>query len=539
MKLTPVKNPERLLKIHPNNLFFLFPLFGVMINMQSSILIKASNSILNTRYPLVLLLFLCSFFSFQCKKELTTASSSAKLSFSTNLLFFDTVFITQGSSVRVFVVHNNNNEAVVVSSIKTAGSSASMFNINVDGVAGTPNYTFTNVKIPANDSIYVFATVNVNPLNVNNPLVIEDSLQFTTNGNVQYVELQAFGWNAYYYIPNIFPKNGPAYYELQCGTGGNTSTTWNNDKPHVIFGYLLVPPGCTLTINAGAGVYLHDSAVIFVDSAASLQVKGTFAAPVTFQGDRLEPDYKYLPGQWNKIWLTPESVNNKISWAVIQNGTTGIEADTIGNLTNPTLAMDHTIIKGMSAYGLLGEGATIRANNCVIADCQYSCLFLWIGGNYHFFQCTFADYWGVDNSYGQRTSDLLYLNNYYQSYAGQNIPRDMDSAFFGNCIIYGALDEEVDLDSNYGAKFNYYFENCIIKTKHNTSLGYHYNDSVYTYTNHDPLFTNPSGDNYMVNQGSPALGQANPSIASNPDYNVDLTGMTRPSIGATIGAYEQ
>ena len=109
-------------------------------------------------YSIIFLLF-CSLFSLQCKKELTTTSSSAQLSFSTNLVFFDTVFVQQGSSVRVFVVHNNNNEAVVTS-IKLQGSYTSPFEINVDGVAGT---NFSNVKIPAKDSIYIFTQVNINP----------------------------------------------------------------------------------------------------------------------------------------------------------------------------------------------------------------------------------------------------------------------------------------------------------------------------------------------------------------------------------------
>ncbi len=500
-----------------------------MNNLPSSSSIKSYSPIRNTNYSILFLVLICSVFSLQCKKDLTTTSSSAKLSFSTNLLFFDTVFVSQGSTVRAFVVHNNNNEAVVVSSIKVAGTSTAFFNINVDGASGSG---FSNVKIPAKDSIYVFATVTVNPLNQNNPLVINDSIVFTTNGNVQSVNLQAFGWNAYYYVPTVFPKNGPAYYALDCGAGtGLSSTTWMNDKPHVIFGYLLVPPGCNLTINAGAGVYLHDSAVIFVDSGATINVLGNATQPVTFQGDRLEPDYKYLPGQWNEILLAPGSINNNFSWAVLQNGTTGIQADTVFN-SNPTLTMDHTIIKGMSGYGLLGEGATITANNCLIADCQYSCLFLWIGGNYHFYQCTFADYWGVDNSFGQRTTSLLYMNNYYLSYANQPEPRPLTNAFFGNCIIYGALDEEVALDSNYNAAFNFYFENCLIKTKRTIS-GYHYGDTNFVT---DPLFTNIATDNYEINSGSPAINNANPGIANT--YSVDLEGNTRTS-PYNIGAYQK
>lgn len=489
---------------------------------------KFSKILKRSRFAIPALVLFCSLFFIQCKKNLTTTSPSAKLSFTTTQLFFDTVFATIGSSVRAFVVHNNNSEAVVVSSIQLTGSTSSSFKINVDGVPGS---TFSNIKIPAKDSIYVFATVTVNPSYTQNPAFIMDSLEFTTNGNLQSVELEAFGWNAYYYMPNVFPPSGPPYSVVSCITG---SADWAADKPHVVYGYVLVPPGCTLNITQGAGVYLHDSAVIFVDSGATLNVAGTAMQPVTFQGDRLEPAYKYLPGQWNKIWLTEGSVNNNISWAVMQNGSIGVEADTVWN-SNPTLTMDHTLIKGMSNYGLFGAGATIKANNCVIADCQYNCVFMWIGGSYYFDQCTFADYWGVDNSFGQRTTPTIQMNNYYQSGTGQNIKRNLNAAFFGNCIIYGALNEEVGLDSSLGAKFNYYFENCVIRTQRNASKGIHYDDS--NWVNKDPLFNNPSVDNYEVNPGSPAIGNGNPVIAT--QYSVSIDNLPRSASIANIGAYQQ
>ncbi len=460
-----------------------------------------------------------------------TTSSSAKLTFSTNLVFFDTVFVTQGSSVRIFTVHNNNSEAVVVSSIRVAGTSASFFNINVDG---TPGPVVNNVKIPAKDSIYIFATVTVNPNNQNNPLVIQDSLVFTTNGNIQSVKLQAFGLNAYFFVPNKFPKYGPAYHLLSSSGDSNVWTTNSAGKPYVVFGYLLVPPGMTLNIQSGVNVYLHDSAVILVDSGATLQVAGTSAKPVNFQGDRLEPAYKTIPGQWNGILLGPGSINNTISWAVLQNGITGIQADTVYN-NNPTLKIDHTIVKSMSYYGLLGEGATIVADDCVFADCQYSSVALYIGGNYQFYQCTFADYWGVDNSYGQRSTPLLYLNNYYKSATNQTIERAI-KASFGNCIIYGALNEEIKFDSLYttGDPMNYYFENCLIKTQSSFPAN-HCNDSIYK--NQDPLFTNPSIDDYNVANPGPAIGRGNATISTT--YTIDLDGTQRPQQQATLGAYER
>ena len=321
----------------------------------------------------------------------------------------------------------------------------------------------------------------------------------------------------------MLPATGPAYSEINA-----SDSVWKNDKPHVVFGYLVVPNGFKLDIQAGAGIYMHDSAVIIVDSSATLNISGTYNNQVTIQGDRLEPAYKNLPGQWGEILLY-KTINSKISWAVIQDGTIGIEADSSIN----TINMDHTIIKGMSEIGLYALGAFLSANNCLVADCQYNCVNLYIGGTYTFNQCTFADYWGVTNSNGQRTSPLLAINNYYTSVGGNTIYRPINKAFFGNCIIYGALNEEVHLDSaSKNDIMNYYFENCVMQTK----LSYSPNHYTNIYTA-DPQFTSPSIDNYEVSASSPAKGAANSGIAS--QYPVDLAGQTRPAANATIGAYEQ
>ena len=41
------------------------------------------------------------------------------------------------------------------------------------------------------------------------------------------------------------------YHKLDC------NASCNNDKPHVIYGYVIVDPGCLLNLNEGAQIYLH------------------------------------------------------------------------------------------------------------------------------------------------------------------------------------------------------------------------------------------------------------------------------------------
>ncbi|HXP49771.1 MAG TPA: hypothetical protein VN922_07455 [Bacteroidia bacterium] len=429
-----------------------------------------------------------SWASFSCKKDMLITNSSAKLSFSQNQLLFDTVFTSIGSTFQYFTIHNYHNQPIKISSVNLVGSYKSPFKINIDGTPGT---SFSNITIPANDSIFVFVTVTIDPNNTNNPVVISDSLQFVTNGNTQYVDLIAWGQDAYFYRPNVFPKQGPSYSIVTC------NSVWTNDKPHVVFGYLVVDSGCTLTMQPGTRVYMHNNGVLWIYKGGTLNIQGSQSSPVTIQGDRLEPAYQTEPGQWGEIWLSPGCLSSTIQWAIIKNGTIGIEADTVANWTNPTLNISHTIIKSMSNIGLLGQGSYITGYDNVVADCQNYCVDFSLGGSYSMVQSTFANYW----SYGQRQTTTLLVNNWYEDIYGNYQSRPLTKAFFGNCIIWGSLTEELQLDSSHGGTqpFKYYFENCDLLTKLNTSVTYHYTaDSTYS---SDPHFNNTGNDDYSIPKG--------------------------------------
>ena len=48
----------------------------------------------------------------------------------------------------------------------------------------------SDVEIAANDSIYIFIQVNVNPNNASSPMIITDAINFVVNGNSQIVLLR-------------------------------------------------------------------------------------------------------------------------------------------------------------------------------------------------------------------------------------------------------------------------------------------------------------------------------------------------------------
>ena len=82
--------------------------------------------------------------------------SSAKLEFSVDTLRFDTVFTELGSATKFIRVYNRHDNPINISEIRLEAGDQSFFRINVDGIPGDPA---TDIEVPANDSIYIFAEV--------------------------------------------------------------------------------------------------------------------------------------------------------------------------------------------------------------------------------------------------------------------------------------------------------------------------------------------------------------------------------------------
>ena len=110
-----------------------------------------------------------------------------RLLFSVDTLSFDTIFSTIGSTTKQFLVYNPNNEALKIESIVLASGGNSGFRFNVDGRKGE---SFQGIDIWKKDSLYISVEITVNPNGANQPIVIEDSMLFLTNGIKQSVLLQ-------------------------------------------------------------------------------------------------------------------------------------------------------------------------------------------------------------------------------------------------------------------------------------------------------------------------------------------------------------
>ena len=168
-----------------------------------------------------------------CRKEIIVSDDpNHKLAFSEDTVFFDTVFTTVGSTTHRFKIYNPEKNAVRISKIRFGSGASSPFRMNVDGI---PGKEITELEIAGEDSAFLFTEVTIDPTPGNMPFVVEDSILFETNGNLQKVHLVAWGQNARFLRDSI----------LEC------NTTWDDELPYVIYNSVLVNSGCRLTIKKG------------------------------------------------------------------------------------------------------------------------------------------------------------------------------------------------------------------------------------------------------------------------------------------------
>jgi len=459
-----------------------------------------------------LLIAFSTLFIFSCEKENFVTDSSAKLSFSTDTVLFDTVFTTIGSVTKQFTVRNPHDKRIEISDIRLAGGKSSNYRLNINGVQ---TRKMIDLELAGNDSMYIFVEVTVDPTNQNNPLVIKDSVIFETNSNSQNVKLVSWG-------QDVHKINGEII-----GTD-----TWQADKPYLIYNSALVDTGATLTIEPGANLHFHRNSRFYV--AGTVIADGTKENPIVFQGDRLGNDYEDVPGQWDGIYLMAGSKDNVMDYVEIKNAIIGLQVDTLGNSSAPTLAISNSKIKHMTYAGIYAQGSNIKANNCVIGDCGSFALALTLGGNYEFYHTTIGNYW-----YGStRNTPSVVLNNYYKDTSGNFITRGLEKAVFGNCIIYGNKESEIGFDEEPDEDeiFNYTFDHSLLKLDRKIDTNNsHYNNII---LNKDPRFVSTNEHDLQLDTLSPAIDVG--SDAYGQEYPFDIEGNSRISDeGSDIGAYER
>ncbi len=456
---------------------------------------------------LVACLFLIS-----CKKDSFISSSNASLNITADSLKFDTVFTSTGSVTQSFKIINENNQKILLSKVKLMGGAASSFKINING-----NQTIEedDIEIAANDSIYVFVSVFVNPNSANLPFIISDSILVNYNDNERFVQLEAYGQNAHFLDNTIISSN----------------TTWQNDLPYVILGSLTVDTTFSLTIEAGCKIYSHANAAFLVDG--TLIINGTKDNEVIFRGDRLDQYYADLPASWPGIYFRGTSIDNVLSFAIIKNANEAVVVEDPSTNANPKLTLHQCIIDNAFVVGLYSYNSSIQADNTLITNCGNN-IYIERGGNYSFTNCTVVCY---SNSYLLHSNPVLQASDATIE-NGIVVTNDLDASFV-NCIFwgdYGDVDDEVVIDKEGTGIFNVALQNCLYKAVNdplNTTL-------AAVIANQDPLFDSIDISNkyydFRTTRNALAPGVDNGTVVAFP---ADLDNNPRP-VGVTdIGSYEK
>jgi hypothetical protein len=461
--------------------------------------------------PYFLLLIPYFLFLSSCKKDSFITSPNAIVITSTDSVKFDTVFTSVGSVTQSFKIFNLNDQKLLLSKVKLMGGNASSFRINING---SPVSELDNIEVDANDSIYVFVTVNINPTNANLSFIVSDSILINFNGNSDYVQLQAYGQNAHFLNNQVL-------------TG---STSWADTLPYVILGSLRVDTTASLTIPAGCRVYMHANAPILVDG--TLIVTGTTTDSVLFTGDRLDAAYSDLPGSWPGIYFRGTSNNDVLTHAVLQNADQAIVADSPSINANPKLILHRCIINNASTSGIFSDNSSIDADNSLVMNCANN-IQLTDGGTYHFVNCTVAGYGNVLLSH---QNPVLQATNYSLT---TNSTNGLD-AVFQNCIFWGDdgnVSDEVFVGKQGSTAFTVLLDHSLYKGTINTAT----TDTTAVIVNRDPMFnlvdnTDLLYDLRTTNTLAPGLGKG----SATPSFNQDLNDSSRTNAGLTdIGCYEK
>lgn len=446
-----------------------------------------------------------------CKKETFITGAEARLSTSVDSLRFDTVFTSTGSVTHFFRIYNDNNQKLRLSSVKLNGGASSPFKMNVDGISGTE---VNDVELEANDSVYVFVTVKIDPTVANLPFVIQDSITVQYNGNKKQVQLEAWGQNANFLRSKIITSN----------------ENWTNTRPYVILGGLMVDTNITLTIEKGTRIYVHADAPIIIDGTLKITGEKYDSTRVVFRGDRLDDPYRDFPASWPGIYIRGESKDNVLDYAVIKNAYQGIVTEKLSVNANPKLTLNECIIDNCYDAGIFGLRTDIKATNTLVSNCGKN-IILAYGGNYDFNHCTSVAY---SNSFLLHKEPVLLVTDFIKQ--DNTILTAPINALFRNCIFWGdngTVDDEV-ITGKQGANFTATFQNCLWKVKNNPANA----TATAVVANDNPQFDSVNTIkrfyDFRLKDASPAKNKG--SLTS---VNRDLDGNLRPVGIPDIGCYEK
>ncbi|HEX8326231.1 MAG TPA: hypothetical protein VF629_01735 [Hymenobacter sp.] len=509
-------------------------------------------------FPLFIVLSCLLTFLPGCEPKEDMVQTSGSLELAADTVLFDTVFTTIKTVTKRLWVYNRNAGAVKTD-VSLGGTAGSTYSLVINGDAGP---AVGGVTIRGKDSLLVLVRAVLGDngqATTPKQFIVTDEVRFRTNGNEQSAKLVAYGQNAYFHRADIISAN----------------TTWRTDKPHVIFNAskvlrgqtapstfgVLVEPQATLTIPSGARIYSHAGALLLVGGRLLVgqnflpgtgptdTVKATNPNIVRFQGDRLEPFYADIPGQWGGIVFTAGSSGNRIRYAEIKNATFGTllfnpEGDPNAR---PNLRLENTVIKNISGSnisfanatasaggGVISYSGDVTATNCLFTNCGEYAVVGVGGGVYDFNFCTVANF---TPSFRRETSSFSFTN---EKATDERVKLFTDIRI-RNSIVWGSFDDELFFKNYTGTAADYkvVITNSLLRTKeYATTPSVIGGASANNLVNEDPLFKRTSlvssRPDYSLQLTSPSAVRR--SVAAGPPPHLpdllNLQRLAQPSMGA-------
>ena len=486
-----------------------------------------------------------------CRKDFVFEPNTGGLQFSKDTVYLDTVFTNIGSSTYRLKVYNNSDKDISIPKIQLRKGITSKYRITVDGMTGdigATNKIFSNVELLAKDSLFIFIEVTADVANANlTDFLYTDKIDFyNTTNTPQTVDLVTLIQDAYFLYPKKFsdgttetlpigdqeiygffldhndPVNGDEYI-------------WNNTKPYVIYGYAAVASDEILNVQAGARIHFHDNSGLIVAQNGTLKVNGSDSTTdaleneIIFEGDRLEPQFSDVPGQWGTIWLTSGSKNHTIKNLTIKNAVVGL---LIENNAGTAMSIDETQIYNSSNIGIYAKTATIVGKNIAINYGGQATLACTLGGSYDFKHCTF------NNNWPSSSQVALLVDNFFKDQSNVEQVFPLTKAEFRNCIITGSNQVELLLKkASTGVWTTPIFEKCLIKF--NNTNNQFTNDPLYQFLNTATIFKNknPKFENINTNKLNILVDSEAKDIGDNLGITTDIVGNSRVG-NPDLGAYE-
>lgn len=330
---------------------------------------------------------------------------------------------------------------------------------------------------------------------------------------------------------------------------------------------VVVARSVTLRIPKGARIYSHAGAYLVVDGRLLVNedfvtgtgltdtVKANNRNIVRFQGDRLEPFYGEVPGQWGGIVFTASSQGSRIRYAEIKNATFGVLLNNPGgdpSRPRPGLTLDNVVIRNISGAnlsfansrsatggGIISYSGDVAATNCLFTNCgEYAVLGVG-GGTYSFNFCTFANY---TPAFRRETATLTFTNEKATD-ATVKLPLSLrlhNSIVWGSNLGSGTMDDELFI-KNY-ADYTPSIRNTLLRTKEYATLAAVAGAANANLVNVDPLFNatslSSSRPDYRLKEASPAKSRQPAVDAILPVPARDLQNLPRKP-QSSLGAYER